>query len=70
MDKIDETRWEQARQPNRKELNATAVLKIPLTEAVSKIRQGPPVEKTADENLDVWSGVIPYLHTFGEPEAV
>lgn len=42
MDKFDEKRWQQIRQPNQKELNATAILKMSLQEAMVKMRQGPP----------------------------
>ena len=35
-------RWEAARPPSRKEMAATAVLEVPLTEASVKVRSGPP----------------------------
>lgn len=68
IDLFDESRWDKIRQPDRKELNATAVLKLKLTEAVTKVRSGPPSDKTSDEQLDVWAGVIPLLHSYGTPQ--
>lgn len=44
-----------------------ALLKVPVVEAVVKVRSGPPLDKEDDKKLDVWAGVIPYLHQTGEP---
>lgn len=68
IDLFDESRWDKIRQPDRKELNATTILKLKLTEAVVKTRSGPPSDKTEDENLEVWAGVIPVLHQYGTPQ--
>lgn len=68
IDLFDESRWEKIRQPDRKELNATTILKLKLAEAVVKTRSGPPSDKTEDEQLDVWAGVIPVLHQYGTPQ--
>src|ERR1700745_2843195 len=43
-------RWAAARQPTKKEMAATAVLKVPLDEASVKIRTGMPMDET--EALD------------------
>jgi nitroimidazol reductase NimA-like FMN-containing flavoprotein (pyridoxamine 5'-phosphate oxidase superfamily) len=67
MNLFDTQRWDVARQPNCKELAATAVLKLPLEEAAVKMRQGPPSDKAEDQSLSVWSGVIPLSHVYGEP---
>ena len=61
-------RWAAARQPTRKEMAATAVLSVPLTEASVKIRTGMPKDEGEDLDLDVWAGVLPVSVTFGEPE--
>jgi nitroimidazol reductase NimA-like FMN-containing flavoprotein (pyridoxamine 5'-phosphate oxidase superfamily) len=61
-------RWAAARQPTRKEMAATAVLSVPLTEASVKIRTGMPKDEPEDLGLDVWAGVLPVSVTFGEPE--
>jgi uncharacterized protein len=55
-------RWDDARQPSRKELKATAVLRLPLDEASAKIRTGPPDDgDSPDAELDVWAGEIPLV---------
>jgi len=60
-------RWAAARQPTTKEMAATAVLSVPLTEASVKIRTGMPKDEPEDHGLDVWAGVLPIAVTFGEP---
>jgi uncharacterized protein len=60
-------RWAAARQPTKKEMAATAVLSLPLTEASVKIRTGMPKDEPEDHELDVWAGVLPVAVTFGEP---
>jgi len=59
----------EARQPNRKELNATSVLRVPLDEASIKVRKGPPKDAKADLDLPVWAGVLPFGLQVGEPLA-
>jgi nitroimidazol reductase NimA-like FMN-containing flavoprotein (pyridoxamine 5'-phosphate oxidase superfamily) len=61
-------RWAAARQPTKKEMAATAVLSLPLTEASVKIRTGMPADDGEDLDLDVWAGVLPVALTFGEPQ--
>ena len=58
-EKILPGRWNDARQPNEKELKATSILRLPLTEASAKIRVGPPEDDAPDYALPVWAGVIP-----------
>ncbi len=60
-------RWAVARQPTTKEMAATAVLSVPLTEASVKIRTGMPKDEPEDHGLDVWAGVLPVSVTFGTP---
>src|SRR6202012_3522022 len=60
-------RWAAARQPTAKEMAATAVLSLPLTEASVKVRSGMPGDGPEDLDLDVWAGVLPIAVTFGEP---
>jgi uncharacterized protein len=55
-------RWAEARQPTRKELKATSVLRLPLDEASAKIREGGPEDgDTPDAMLDVWAGHVPLV---------
>lgn len=60
-------RWDTLRPINDKELNATSVLRIPLTEASAKVRDAGV--KDDDEDLDwpVWAGVIPLDTVVGAP---
>jgi hypothetical protein len=58
-DQVISRRWEEVRVPNRKELKATTVLSIPITEASAKVRTGPPVDNKEDYGLDVWAGEVP-----------
>jgi uncharacterized protein len=60
-------RWAAARQPTGKEMAATAVLSLPLTEASVKVRAGMPADDPEDYDLDVWAGVLPIAVTFGQP---
>lgn len=60
-DHIMRGRWEESRQPNEKEMRATMVLSLPLTEASAKIRTGPPIDDEEDYALSVWAGELP-LH--------
>jgi len=60
-------RWDSLRPINDKELNATSVLRIPLSEASAKVRNSGV--KDDDEDLDwpVWAGVIPLSTVLGTP---
>ncbi len=61
-------RWAEARQPNRKELAATLVLALPLTEWSLKVSDGPPDDADEDLDLPVWAGVVPLLEVAGAPQ--
>lgn len=52
-------RWQEARLPSRKELNATRVVSIKIDEASAKLRMGPAVDEQEDYALPVWAGVLP-----------
>src|SRR3954469_934692 len=58
-EKLVPGRWPHVRWPNRKELKATAVLSLPITEGSAKIRTGPPVDDEEDYELETWAGVVP-----------
>jgi uncharacterized protein len=65
-------RWDNSRQPTKKELAATSVLALPLDEASVKVRSGGPKDEDEDYDLDVWAGVLPATLAFGpaQPDAV
>ncbi|MGO9577638.1 MAG: pyridoxamine 5'-phosphate oxidase family protein [Terriglobales bacterium] len=60
-------RWDNSRQPNEKELKATAVLRVPINEFSAKVRVGPPVDDAEDYAFSTWAGVIPLEINFGAP---
>jgi uncharacterized protein len=62
-------RWDEVRQPSRKELKATTILAMGIEEASVKTRSGPPDDDDSpDADIDTWAGVVPIVTAFGEPE--
>ncbi|TDD83116.1 pyridoxamine 5'-phosphate oxidase family protein [Saccharopolyspora karakumensis] len=60
--------WDHARRPNRKELAATAVLALDLTEAAVKVRTGDPGDDAEDVAAhEAWAGVLPLHQSWGTP---
>lgn len=59
VDQVIKGRWEDARHPTQKELKATKVLRLDLKDASAKVRQGPPLDPSADQVLRIWAGEIP-----------
>lgn len=57
------------REPSPKELAATTVLCLPLSEVSLKVRSGPPSDDPADLDLGYWAGVLPLATTPGLPLA-
>jgi uncharacterized protein len=60
-------RWDEARQPNERELKATSVLRVPIEEFSAKVRVGPPVDDEPDYAFPTWAGVVPLEMVAGEP---
>lgn len=60
-------RWPDARQPNTKELNATAVAELTIESASAKIRTGPPGDDDEDYALPIWAGVLPIQQQYMPP---
>ncbi|MFF2084851.1 pyridoxamine 5'-phosphate oxidase family protein [Nocardia sp. NPDC058176] len=60
--------WDRVRPPSRKEMAATMVLALDLTEASVKVRTGGPGDDAEDiETGGVWAGVLPLRQVWGEP---
>src|SRR4051812_7106919 len=60
--------WDYCRRPSRKELAATTLLALPLTEASVKISEGPPGDGDGpDAALGFWAGQLPVVTTWGAP---
>ena len=62
-------RRHEARAPDRNELAATTVLRMPLFEAAAKIRAWGPKDKEEDMNWPVWAGVMPLRQAQLKPVA-
>lgn len=55
------------RPPLAKELKATELVRVPLTEFAVKIRTGDPVDDDEDLDLPHWAGTIPLQTVVGKP---
>jgi uncharacterized protein len=60
-------RWAELRAPTAKELAATTLLRMPLTEWSVKVSNGWPDDPVEDLHEPVWAGVLPIEATFGAP---
>ncbi len=60
-------RWDDARQPNERELKQTSVLRVPIEEFSAKVRTGPPIDDEQDYSFPTWAGVIPLEMKAGVP---
>lgn len=61
-------RWGEARRLTPQELDATAVVAVPIGSASAKIRTGSPVDDERDYDLPVWAGVLPIRQAVGNPQ--
>lgn len=66
-EKILPGRWDDARQPNEKELKATSILRLALSEVSAKMRTGDVQDDEEDYALPVWAGVLPIRLAASEP---
>ena len=57
----------EARLPTDKELAATRVFAVDLTEASAKVSAGFPDDPPEDLALDIWAGVVPLEQSWGAP---
>ena len=60
-------RWDTVRPPSEQELKGTMVLAVPLVEASAKVRTGFAVDGDEEYAGSVWTGVLPFQWTAGEP---
>lgn len=61
-------RWAGLRAIKPKELRATTLLSLPITEASAKLRTGGPVDDDEDYGLAIWAGVLPVRLVVDGPE--
>ncbi|EOX4806745.1 pyridoxamine 5'-phosphate oxidase family protein [Vibrio alginolyticus] len=69
IEQIAPGRTEQVRLSNEKELKATMLLRIPLTEASVKISNFGVNDDAEDMDTPVWAGVLPYRTVVGPLQA-
>lgn len=67
VDHVVPGRAAEIRPPTTRELEATAVARLPLTEASAKVRTGPPVDEPEDTDLAIWAGTVPLRIVYGPP---
>jgi len=61
-------RYDEVREPDRKELKGSQILALRIDEASVKTRSGPPSDDDSeDAAIDTWAGEIPITTTFGAP---
>ncbi len=59
--------WDNIRQPNDKEFNATLVVEINMDMASAKVRAEGVVDEPDDYNLPIWAGIVPLRQVAGNP---
>ena len=70
IEQIAPGRTDEVRLSNDKELTATELLAIPLTEASVKIGKHGVNDDKTDMDIPVWAGVLPYRTVVGPLETV
>ncbi len=58
-------RSRQSRPPNKRELAATTLVRLPIVEASLKARNGPPLDDQQDLALPHWAGVLSVKAAYG-----
>lgn len=59
VNRIAPGRWDDLRPVNKKELKATTLLGMEITEASAKVRAAGVVDDEEDYQLPIWAGVVP-----------
>lgn len=67
VDAVAPGRSGDCREPDAKELAATAVLAVDLVEVSAKVRAGGPADDVEDVAGPYWAGLVPLRLTRGEP---
>ncbi|WP_435838935.1 pyridoxamine 5'-phosphate oxidase family protein [Streptomyces abikoensis] len=67
VDQVVPGRAADSRPASAKELAATAVLRVDLTEVSAKVRHAGPGDDEEDLGLPHWSGVVPVTTAYGTP---
>lgn len=59
--------WDYLRPMQIREVNKTMLLEFEISEASAKMRKGMPIDDQLDEDLPIWSGIIPLNREKGTP---
>ncbi len=68
MERLLPGRQEQLRPTTQAEVKQTAVMRISLEHASTKVRTGPPGDEEEDYAWPVWAGVLPVATHIGQPQ--
>ena len=66
-DRLIPGRTAEIRRPTAKELAATLVLALPISEWSLKVFDGWPEDPDSDVSGDVWAGIVPMVTSYGAP---
>jgi nitroimidazol reductase NimA-like FMN-containing flavoprotein (pyridoxamine 5'-phosphate oxidase superfamily) len=69
MERLVPGRQEQLRLTTAAEIKQTAVLRLSLQQASTKVRSGPPGDDEEDYDWPVWAGVLPVITSLGQPQS-
>ncbi|MEU6096722.1 pyridoxamine 5'-phosphate oxidase family protein [Streptomyces sp. NPDC047079] len=69
VDHVVPGRSRDSRPADKKELAATAVIRLDLEEVSAKVRTGGVKDEPEDLSLPYWAGVIPVRREYGAPQA-
>jgi len=68
VDALVPGRMDEVRPNSTKEIKATAVLRLPITEVSAKIRAADPADDEEDMESPIWAGLLPITTSFGPPQ--
>ena len=69
VDAVLPGRANEVRAMSDRELRLTSVIEVEIDEASAKVSEGPTDDDSNDQDLAIWSGVIPARLVFGDPVA-
>ena len=67
VNKVIPGQWDRLRPVSEKELKATTLMSLPLSEASAKVRTGHTEDDEEDYSFPVWAGLVPVTFNIGAP---
>ena len=67
VNKVIPGQWDRLRPVSEKELKATTLMSLPLSEASAKVRTGHTEDDEEDYSFPVWAGLVPVTFNIGTP---